>query len=82
MNQQPDINDVYEAVLITTALNSYAADLRAKYGTEDNNIKLLLQYVNTVYTKYWIIAKTPVVRDALGNLHVKQDQQRSRLEIN
>jgi hypothetical protein len=82
MNDNISINDVCEAVLVTTALNAYAAEIRAKYGTEDQEMKLLLQYVNTVYSKYYVIAKTPVVRDALGNLTIKRETRRNRADLN
>ncbi len=81
MNGNISINDVCEAVLVTTALNTYAAEIRTKYGTDDQEIKLLLQYINTVYSKYYVIAKTPVVRDALGNLTIKETR-RNRADLN
>lgn len=81
MNDNISINEVCEAVLVTTALNSYAAEIRTKYGTDDQEIKLLLQYINTVYSKYYVIAKTPVVRDALGNLMIKETR-RNRADLN
>lgn len=81
MNEQPDINAVCESTLITTALNHYAADLRAKYDKDDEELKLLLQYIGTVYRKYLIVAKTPVVRDALGNLMIKETR-RNRADLN
>lgn len=81
MNDNISINEVCEAVLVTTALNSYAAEIRTKYGTDDQEIKLLLQYINTVYSKYYVIAKTPVVRDALGNLTIKETR-RNRADLN
>jgi len=82
MNGNISINDVCEAVLVTTALNTYAAEIRTKYGTDDQEIKLLLQYINTVYSKYYVIAKTPVVRDALGNLTIKRETRRNRADLN
>ena len=82
MNDNISINDVCEAVLVTTALNTYAAEIRTKYGTDDQEIKLLLQYINTVYSKYYVIAKTPVVRDALGNLTIKRETRRNRADLN
>ena len=81
MNDNISINEVFEAVLVTSALNSYAAEIRTKYGTDDQEIKLLLQYINTVYSKYYVIAKTPVVRDALGNLMIKETR-RNRADLN
>ncbi len=81
MNGNISITDVCEAVLVTTALNTYAAEIRTKYGTDDQEIKLLLQYINTVYSKYYVIAKTPVVRDALGNLTIKETR-RNRADLN
>ena len=81
MNDNISINAVCEAVLVTSALNSYAAEIRTKYGTDDQEIKLLLQYINTVYSKYYVIAKTPVVRDALGNLMIKETR-RNRADLN
>lgn len=79
--QQPTIEQICESTLIITALKSYAAEIRAKYGTDDQEIKLLLQYINTVYSKYYVIAKTPVVRDALGNLTIKETR-RNRADLN
>lgn len=82
MDKETQINDVCEATLITTALKYYASDLRARFDTDNEELKIILQYIATVYRKYNIVAKTPVVYDALGNLVLKDQHKRDNYKLN